>query len=412
MSVILLILLLSFSMLATQLTGAIEVNTGDGSLILGYTERGDVRYTTSDELGTIADSRFYSAIKRKESLSIGGESYIFSPANRFVVVAERTYDMGLPTIVEGDALLIPLLPLLEILAERRGMDVEVDGTEATFVEIAREIAPELTATTPQQEVPLEDIETHQKTETSGESTPTDEEAGESETEISHKTIWFVMIDPGHGGDDPGAISSDKAFEKEIVLDISIKLRDILAKDTLFEVNLTRDDDTFIPLRERTLMANKQRADLFVSIHCNAARNKAARGTQVFFLAPARSDHARATAALENASIFLEEPSESDTLDDLDFIMADIIQNEFLRESSRLAVLIEEAIAEKTGLPARGPAGANFYVLNGSFMPAVLVESAFMSNPDDAALLKLDSFRNKVAQGIADGLRKFIIELPE
>ena len=225
-----------------------------------------------------------------------------------------------------------------------------------------------------------------------------------------KKKWAVMIDPGHGGKDPGASAKDGVHEKTIVLDIAKKLRGILEKDTLFTVMATRSEDKFLPLGERTALANAKGADLFVSIHCNAAHNKSARGTQVFFLAPARSDQARATAALENASIFLEEPS--DSANDTDFIMADLIQNEFLRESSRLAVLIEESISKQTGLPERGPAGAGFYVLKGSFMPAVLVESAFLSNPDDAALLEKASFRKKVAAGIADGLRRFITELPK
>ena len=227
---------------------------------------------------------------------------------------------------------------------------------------------------------------------------------------TRKKKWSLMIDAGHGGKDPGASSKGGTREKVIVLDIAKRVSEALKGDSLFTVSLTRTDDTFLPLQKRTDLANKKSADIFISIHCNAAKNKAARGTQVFFLAPARSDHARATAALENSAIFLEDPS--DSLDDLDFIMADVIQNEFLRESSRLAVLVEEAIAQNTSLPARGPAGAGFYVLKGSFMPAILVETAFLSNIDDAKLLAEESFRKKIAEGIAEGIRQFIVELPE
>ncbi|RKZ31214.1 hypothetical protein DRQ36_02860 [bacterium] len=381
--------------------GVVTVENGETEFKLKYLTRSGIRYTSSDEINTIADNRFYSAIKRKESLAIDGDSFVFSPANRFVVVAERTYDLGAPTIVESDALLIPLFPFLDILADRKGMHTETDGNNVVFT-------PGVSLEQPVYAISDEPVDT---TGVPGVE-PDTSTVGPILKDEPRKTRWLIMVDPGHGGKDPGASAKDKTREKDVVLDISKKLCAILEVDTLFEVKITRDKDVFIPLRERTEMANSEGADLFLSVHCNAARNKSARGTQVFFLAPARSDHARATAALENASIFLEESSESDTLSDLDFIMADVIQNEFLRESSRLAVLIEEAIAKETGLPARGPAGAGFYVLNGSFMPAVLIESAFLSNSDDAALLKTESFREKVARGIAEGLRNFILELPE
>ena len=389
------LLTLAISAFAIDLDGSIEV-VGKGSAFeLRYVELGGVRYTTTDELAKISENRFYSAIKRKESLSIGGESYIFSPDNRFVVVAECTFDMGIETRVASDAMLIPLRPILDIMAIRKKMSIDYRDGKAVFVERAKSSASETRIPTPKPAVA--DTKTVSAPKDTVNATP-------------KKKKWAVMIDPGHGGKDPGASAKDGVHEKTIVLDIAKKLREILEKDTLFTVMATRSEDKFLPLGERTALANSKGADLFVSIHCNAAHNKSARGTQVFFLAPARSDQARATAALENASIFLEEPS--DSANDTDFIMADLIQNEFLRESSRLAVLIEESISKQTGLPERGPAGAGFYVLKGSFMPAVLVESAFLSNPDDAALLEKESFRKKVADGIADGLRRFITELPK
>lgn len=395
------------------LAGTISVDTGNSRFELEYINKPTGRYVSTDELENIADRRFYSSVKRKESLAIAGESFVFSPDNRFLVVSEATYDLGAPTIVTGDAMLVPLEAFLRVLATRLGKGAHIEGDVAIFNgdPIFKPVD------TSSVEKPAEKPEIVEK--------PTDEtvadtfdtytvakESMDDVAEIPGKTRWLVVIDPGHGGKDPGASASDATREKDLVLDISKKLYAKLEADTMFDVAMTREDDTFIPLRERTEFANHKNADLFISIHCNAARKKSARGTQVFFLAPASSDHARATAALENASIFLEEPDTTDEFDELEFIMADVIQNEFLREASRLSVLVEEAIAEKTGLPARGPQGAGFYVLKGSYMPGILVETAFLSNPDEALLLKQDNFRDNLAEGIAEGVRQFLEELPD
>ena len=416
---------------------SIAVDTGNSQFSLEYIDKPTGRYVTTDEISKISDRRFYSSIKRKESLSIAGESFVFSPDNRFVVVSEATYDLGDPTIVRGDGMLVPLDGFLRVMAARFGMGAHIDGDVALFngdpiyqpvdTSPVEEPCPEpqIEATaetqTPEPDTDLPES-TSPATEAELETLPDEPAAPSSEPETSQpkasegeperKTSWLVVIDPGHGGKDPGASASDGTREKQIVLEISKLLHEELNSDPLFDAVLTRDTDVFIPLRDRTKFANENNADLFVSIHCNAARNKSARGAQVFFLAPASSDHARATAALENASIFLEEPDTTDDFNELDFIMADVIQNEFLREASRLSVLVEEAIVEKTGLTARGPQGAGFYVLKGSYMPGILVETAFISNPDEALLLQQENFRESLVDGIAEGIRLFLSELPD
>ncbi len=425
--------------------GRISVDTGNSRFELEYSAKATGRYVTTDEIAKISDRRFYSPVKRKESIAIAGEPYVFSADNRFVLVSEATYDLGIPTIVTGEAMFVPLEPFLRIVAARFGMGAHIEGDMAVFngdpifkpvdpssVErpsVAQNntdnSCPEITQEPPEYGSDEElfdsqaddgDIELPEASEPAVVETPKPSPAPISAPvrveEPPRKTKWRVVIDPGHGGKDPGASAADATREKDIVLEISKRLHKILSADTLFEAVLTRDKDIFLPLRDRTNFANDKNADLFISIHCNAARNKAARGTQVFFLAPAGSDHARATAALENASIFLEDPDTTGESDDLDFIITDLIQNEFLREASRLSVLVEESIVQKTGLPARGPQGAGFYVLKGSFMPGILVEAAFISNPDEAELLKKSDFQDKVAEGIADGVREFLRELPD
>lgn len=384
-----------FCFVAISMAGTFTYHGFEKPVQIPYKVIEGVKYTSTDDLEPITQRNFYSSIKRKESISINDKTYVFSPANRFVVVGTRTYDMGRATIVTEDEFLIPTLPLLHIFSDIVGMAIEIDGQDIRLVKKAA------VQETEEKTVEVREIE----------STPEESVHVESETEEpAAKKSWLIMIDPGHGGKDPGAIAADGTYEKTLVMKISKLLAEKLENDNSFECSMTRDDDTFIPLRQRTEMANNNGADLFVSIHCNAARNKDARGTQAFFLAPARSDMARATAALENAAIFLEE--DQDSVDDFEFIVADVIQNEFMRESSRLAVLVEEKIADRAGFPARGPAGAGFYVLNGSYMPAVLVECAFLSNVVDAELLKREDIQKKIADGIYKGLQKFIEELPE
>jgi N-acetylmuramoyl-L-alanine amidase len=221
-------------------------------------------------------------------------------------------------------------------------------------------------------------------------------------------IELVIIDPGHGGKDPGAVGRKyKTEEKDIVLDISRRVAKILRKNG-FEVKLTRDKDVFIPLGERTNFANRLGADLFVSIHANASVKTHPRGNETFFLARAKTDEARAVAALENSAIRFEQENSDimEAVGDLDFILMDIVQNEYLKESSELAEMIQKEFDRKMDIPNRGVDQAGFYVLNRAYMPAVLVETAFISNEAEEKLLRRKSFRQDIAESIARGIMSF------
>lgn len=219
----------------------------------------------------------------------------------------------------------------------------------------------------------------------------------------------IIIDPGHGGNDYGAIGLDKTREKKIVLDIAKRLAKLIREEKLFEAVMTRTDDVYISLEERTRIANESAGDIYVSIHANASLNRSARGFQVFFLAPAKNDEARAAAQLENAS-FAEELGAyvSGEEDNLSFILSDMIQNEFQEESADLAAMIDrefrKSLSDKT--KARGIDQAGFVVLNGVYMPSVLVEAAFLSNRQDEDLLNDKDYRQKVAEAIYEGLKRF------
>jgi N-acetylmuramoyl-L-alanine amidase len=213
----------------------------------------------------------------------------------------------------------------------------------------------------------------------------------------------VVIDPGHGGHDPGTMNKSSLREKDVVLDVSHRLRKLLEKDG-FEVVMTRDKDVFIPLEERTAIANSKGADLFVSIHVNAARTTKPRGTETYFLNLATTPDAEEVAARENAVT-------TRRVNELQGILQKLLNNEKITESRELASRVQtslssELYASTKDARNRGVKTAPFYVLLGAQMPSVLVEMAYLTNRKDAELLGEGTFRQKVAESIAVGIRGY------
>jgi N-acetylmuramoyl-L-alanine amidase len=226
-------------------------------------------------------------------------------------------------------------------------------------------------------------------------------------DLTDELIDVIVIDPGHGGPDSGAVGKAGLMEKDVTLDIAQRLKDLLKKEKGVRVILTRETDVLVPLEERTQIANRNGADLFVSIHTNTSKKGSVRGCETFFLASAQNDEARAVAALENSSIRFEHPDDvSQNSDDLDFILMDLVQSEYLKESSDFATIIQKQLKRKLPIPSRGVSQAEFMVLNKAYMPAVLVEIAFISNKKDEALLKKNSFRQKIARALYQSIKEF------
>jgi len=225
-------------------------------------------------------------------------------------------------------------------------------------------------------------------------------------ETSLKTI---VIDPGHGGKDPGAVGySKKIYEKNIVLAIAKKLKKMLEDNLDVTVLLTRPDDSFISLQDRTKFANQNQAHLFVSLHCNAHRRSGARGVEVYYLSTAKTDDARAVEALENAVVY-EYEGGIDAVkkyDDLSFILADMAQNEHLKESMDFAIRLQQELVTQSQLSDRGVKQANFYVLRGAFMPSILAELGFLSNPEEEKILSNEQFQEKLANALFEGIKNF------
>ncbi len=223
------------------------------------------------------------------------------------------------------------------------------------------------------------------------------------------TIKRIVIDPGHGGKDPGAVGfSKKNYEKDVVLDIAIKLKTKLEKNLDVTVILTRSEDEFVSLQERTKMANQENADLFISLHCNAHRSSKVRGIEIYYLSTAKTDEARAVEALENSVVYDYEGGESAVkqYDDLAFILADMTQNEHLLESSELGFKLQQNTIAASQAKNRGVKQANFYVLRGAYMPAVLLELGFISNKEEEKKLINSGYQEKLVQAIFQGVSDF------
>ncbi len=221
-------------------------------------------------------------------------------------------------------------------------------------------------------------------------------------------VGTIVIDPGHGGKDPGALSPGGGQEKEVVLDIARRLRKILEKRLKFKVIITRDSDRFIPLEERTGIANTKKADLFISIHANASHNRRAHGVATYFLNLSTDKQAMELAALENST-------STKNIGQLQSILNDLMQNSKIKESSRLAGCVQGALVTKlrksyNNVNNLGVKQAPFYVLIGAQMPSILVEVSFISNKMESQRLASPAYRQKIAEGLADGVLKYINEI--
>jgi N-acetylmuramoyl-L-alanine amidase len=237
-------------------------------------------------------------------------------------------------------------------------------------------------------------------------------SGEKSSQSSQAawTMNTVIIDPGHGGKDVGAVSASGTMEKDIVLDISRRLAKILLKEGL-NAKLTRTDDRFVPLAERTQFANSNRGDLFVSIHCNASSARSARGVETYFLSPARTESAVSVALLENSVAKLEEnPDQYQDLTDENYILLTMATSQYLKDSENLASITLQDVAEVTAIPKRRVDQAGFYVLIGASMPAILFEAGFLTNPEDEEYLTSKRGREKIAEALAESIMKLKSQL--
>lgn len=228
------------------------------------------------------------------------------------------------------------------------------------------------------------------------------------TKLNPGKIRRIVVDPGHGGKDPGAVGRSGLQEKDVVLAIGLSLARKL-KDTLdIDVVMTRSTDVFLELQERTALANQVGADLFVSIHANASLNRNASGVETYYLNLAKTEKAAQLAARENGTS-LEKVSL------LQAVLFDLMANYKLNDSAHLAEEVQKALYNKmangySAVKSLGVKQGPFYVLVGATMPSILVESAFISNEKEEARLADAHYQEQTAEGILDGIVAYISSL--
>lgn len=218
----------------------------------------------------------------------------------------------------------------------------------------------------------------------------------------------IVIDPGHGGIETGAKGKFGAVEKDITLAIGLKLKAVIEKNLAFRVFMTRDKDTDVSLENRSALANNHKADLFISIHANGSPRKNSHGSETYFLSQnATDEESRRLAYLENTSGALEGRIEEDGKDDIKLILWDLAQDAYLKQSSQLAERIQAGLNALLGTANRGVKQAPFKVLTGTACPAVLVETAFISNPEEEKALGTEEFQDSVAQAVYLSLVEYL-----
>jgi N-acetylmuramoyl-L-alanine amidase len=220
-----------------------------------------------------------------------------------------------------------------------------------------------------------------------------------------KRYTTIVIDPGHGGKDPGARGIRKTEEKDITLQVGLQLRELLSKQSGMRVLMTRDRDVFIELEDRAKFANGNEADLFVSIHVNSHPSRAVKGLEIYHFGEAKDQRALEVAARENGTPI------SSTGVGWEYLVADLLTTKKIDESLELAWNAKEAMVSQMNgqyvMNDHGVKTAPFYVLRFTSMPSILAEIAYISNPDEEDLLRKPGFVRDVAQSLYQGVVSFL-----
>ncbi len=226
----------------------------------------------------------------------------------------------------------------------------------------------------------------------------------------HPKLDVIVLDAGHGGKDPGAIGTKGFKEKQATLAIVLKLGELIKEELPdIEVVYTRKSDKFIELYRRGEIANENKGKLFISIHCNSTPEKPtkASGTATYILRPGKTDAAIKVAARENAVIEYEKNKKRyDALSDIDFILTSMSRSQDVKFSEKFASSVQKELKKSVGIKNNGVEQAGFFVLVGASMPNVLIETGYISNLKEEALLKSAAGQTKYARGILEAIKKY------
>ncbi len=231
---------------------------------------------------------------------------------------------------------------------------------------------------------------------------------DSRRAVLNKDLPLIVIDPGHGGEDHGAVGKDGLMEKDIVLDVAIKLNEISKKEGVYNIKLTRSSDVFVPLKNRTNYANDFDAELFLSLHVNSYPNGKVTGIETYYLDNTNDKSSQRLADRENQYF-----SEREGLQDLNFMLSDLIQNAKLGNSIVLANVIQKQLIDTMSTQwgkqhNLGVKTAPFYVLVGVHVPCALVEMYFVNNIQDEKNLARSALRQSLAEGLNQGIKEYIL----
>jgi N-acetylmuramoyl-L-alanine amidase len=245
-------------------------------------------------------------------------------------------------------------------------------------------------------------------------TPLEKQAKEEETLILKKLetrnsleyqVNRIVIDAGHGGFDSGAVGRDGLKEKDVTLDLAKRLHEIIQRESNIKSFLTRTGDYYIPLSARTVTANQYKADLFISLHINANENRKPSGSETYFCSEkASSAEAEKVASLENSVLKYDEPvTKTPGYIDIEGFLFNLEQKLNWSESGQFAQNFQKRLEQRLPFRNRGVHSANFYVLRRAKMPAILLETGFISNPENEAMLRKSDFRQDIANAVAQGI---------
>ena len=326
---------------------------------------------------------FSSALLKKNFINKDVQKIVFSLGNvkikvtgniSFIIIDDKPYQLKNNIIYKKGIFYAPIDDFLDLLNEKTGssyvMDYSSLSIQNKFIS---------------QEVSTNPVDLYQE-----------------------KKKWkfdTIIIDPGHGGKDPGAVGYRGTKEKDIVLDVSKRLARKIERNSKTKVILTREEDIFLRLQDRTKFANANEGDLFISIHTNAAEDRRASGFETFLIGPNKNEAAIRVAARENAALELEGFS-GKKLTNEDLIKATIAQSAFAAKSEEFASLVQNEIKKRVQSKDRGVKQAGFYVLMGASMPNVLIELGFISNPNEEKKLNSSSYRDMLATSIYYAVLKY------
>jgi len=364
-----------------------------------------VPYLSLQELAGAVSGRLRAhPLKKKLELRAGGHTVVLTLLSPVAVIDDVAYRMPLETRLWDGVIHVPAEAFSGLLAPIFPIPLDLQTPLPPAPPAERSPMPLVNRKTPQSEPPPP---------VPAPEAPPRKTAHRPVAKRTDWTLQTVVIDPGHGGKDPGAIGPGGIKEKDVVLRVAKRLKPLLEKQLRVRVVITREEDTFVPLRKRSQIAlDNNGGKLFVSLHCNASKNRRAKGAEVYFLSEAKTAQAAEVARRENAALDLERNGAGDGKGqdpELLKIQRSLLSTAFLKESQDLAALVRAEIAQTMSvLDDRGVKQANFYVMLGTMgdMPSVLVEMGFISNPSEEKQLRSTAFQKKMAEAIYRGIRTF------